>query len=577
MRDDPSLHDKLASWSVAAGRKLNAYGVDGPKSYLDILNNLPPAGPDYVRDLADQYNAVLHDTSYKDYSVTPRARGEKLAEQVFEGATRFLLGLTPFAPVTAALDPHSSLSPDTRLGIDLTSGLLGLFAGGGEAAFGERLAAKEAGAVINAASEEHLPAGGKGAPLPAAPAIQSGQAGQAGVQSARPAAHAAAQGLSVDAAVVEASQRISGTKASLPDSYAVQPAADSLKAATGSKNVLIDNNGRHYISSGGKTYPARFDVDNNTWRVYQPDNAYRPQYPVRLNAQGDWEVHHDVGLKGGMNPSGAQMPVIELTPPFAEAYQVSTPGGAPPSADILQTLNAPSWHSAADRWPDDKAFVTRYKAAFNRLPPEQQAALRNWTHLDDSGPYASGGSYQDVNYDLNRQLRTGAHQSDTTARADALRAGLDGLPKPEGTNRLIRVANVPSDYAGRFALGDYVTSSPAFMSASSLNTYAEAAVTEGRTVAGSGQALALYDIQSESATPFVNRISTLAEGEREWLFKPGTVFRVEEVAVAAPRDATRATRIGIRLVEVPVTTPINAKNIYTGAQELVYPPGMTPV
>ncbi|HEX3638110.1 MAG TPA: hypothetical protein VHV99_22045, partial [Paraburkholderia sp.] len=216
MRDDPSLHGKLVNWSVEAGRKLNAAGVDGPKSYLDILNNLPPAGPDYVRDLADQYNAVLHDTSYKDYSITPRARGEKLAEQVFEGATRFLLGLTPFAPVTAALDPHSSLSPDTRLGIDLAAGLLGLFAGGGEAAFGERLAAKEAGAVFKAASGEHLPerpitTGDKGAPLPAAPAIQSGQAG---VQSARPAAQAAEQGLSVDAAVVEASQRISGTKAS---------------------------------------------------------------------------------------------------------------------------------------------------------------------------------------------------------------------------------------------------------------------------------------------------------------------------------------------------------------------------
>jgi hypothetical protein len=31
MQDDPALHDKLADWSVEAGRKLNGYGVDGQK------------------------------------------------------------------------------------------------------------------------------------------------------------------------------------------------------------------------------------------------------------------------------------------------------------------------------------------------------------------------------------------------------------------------------------------------------------------------------------------------------------------------------------------------------------------
>jgi hypothetical protein len=103
MREDPALHDKLVTWSVEAGRKLNNQGVDGQKDYLDILNHLPAAVSDYVRDLADRYNAVLKDSSYKDYSITPRARGEKLANQIFEGTTRFLLGMTPFAPLTAAL------------------------------------------------------------------------------------------------------------------------------------------------------------------------------------------------------------------------------------------------------------------------------------------------------------------------------------------------------------------------------------------------------------------------------------------------------------------------------------------
>ncbi|MEZ0602478.1 hypothetical protein ACAX43_10075 [Paraburkholderia sp. IW21] len=582
MQDDPTLHDKLVKWSVEAGRKLNAYGVDAQKNYLDILNNLPPAGPDYVRDLADRYNAVLHDSSYKDYSITPRVRGEKLAEQIFEGATRFLLGLTPFAPVVAALDPHSSLSENTRLGIDLASNLLGLVAGGGEAAFAERLAAKEAGAIINAASEEHLPGrpittDDKGAPLPSGPAVQSGQAG---VQSTRPAARAATQGLSVDAAAAEASQRISGTKASLPDSYAVHPEADSLKAAMGWKNVLIDNNGQHYITSGGKTYPARFDLDNNTWRVYQPDNAYRPQYPVRLNAQGDWEVHNNVGLKGGMNPNSPPSSGSSGSPegpPFEQTFHVSTATGTPPSANMLQTLDPASWHSGANDWLDDPSFTTLYRTAFNLLPFDEQHALRDWTYLDDvSGTYSKDSDYDDVNFQLNRQLRDRSYESDTAARAQALQTALSSLPRPPGDSRLIRIADVPANYAGQFKVSDYVTNSPAFMSAASKSEYAKASLADTEFDAGHGAALALYDIQSKSATPFINRVTTLAPNESEWLFRPNTVLRVDEIATATSQDGTRAPRIGIRLTEVPINEATFAKNIHTGEQELVYPPGTTP-
>ncbi|OXC80281.1 Chromosome segregation ATPase [Caballeronia sordidicola] len=578
MRDDPTLHDKLVKWSVEAGRNLNASGVDAQKNYLDILNNLPPAGPDYVRDLADRYNAVLHDSSYKDYSITPRARGEKLAEQVFEGATRFLLGLTPFAPLSAALDPHTSLSANTRLGIDLASGLLGLVAGGGEAAFAERLAAKEAGAVVKAGSEGHLPehpatTGDTTVPVPSAPA---GQAGQAGVHSAQPTVHAAAQGLSVDAAVAEASQRISGAKASLPDSYAVQPAPDSLKAAMGWKNVLIDDNGQHYISSGGKTYPARFDLDNNTWRVYQPDNAYRPQYPVRLNTQGDWEVHTNVGLKGGMNPG--ELPAAGAQParPGAPTLQISTSTGAPASASMLETLIPRTWHSAADDMLSNEEFTHSYHSAFDQLPSDQQHALRNWTYLDVSEDYSTGSEDEDVNYELNQQLRDRTYQSDTAARAESLQTALSKLPRPNGDSRLLRIAEVPGNYARQFRPGDYVTNSPAFMSAASDSEYAQANLADGDYVAAPGDAFALYDIQSESATPFIHRVTTLAPGEHEWLFRPNTIFRVDEIAMATSQDAALTPRIGMHLTEVPINEPTFAKNIYTGEEELVYPQGETP-
>jgi hypothetical protein len=591
MRDDPSLHRKLVEWSVEAGRKLNAAGVDAPKSYLDILNHLPSAGPDYVRDLADRYNAVLHDSSYKDYSITPRARGEKLAEQVFEGATRFLLGLTPFAPLTAAFDTHTSLPENARLGIDLASGLLGLVAGAGEAAFAERLATKEAGIAIKGASEGHFPerpitAGDTRVPISSRPT------GQAGVQTARPPAHAAAQGMNLDAAVAEASQRISGIKASLPDNYAVQIDTDSLKAAMGWRHVLVDDNQQHYISSGGKTYPARFDVDNNTWRVYQPDNAYRPQYPVRLNAQGDWEVHNNVGLKGGMNPDSSSSSEstgspassetsgtseAEEMPPFEEIYHVTAAASTPPSARMLQTLDPVSWQSAANHVLDDPKFTIPYRAAFDHLPSDQQHALRDWTYLDDvSDAYSTNSTYDDINFELNQQLRDRSHESDTATRAQTLQTALSGLPSPSGDSRLIRFAKVPANYEDTLRVGDYVTNSPGFMSAASANEYAKAAVADNDYVVRYGGALALYDIQSKSATPFINRVTTLAPQETEWIFRPNTVFRVEEVATATSNDGTHASRIGVGLTEVPITEATYAKNIHTGEQELVYPPGTTP-
>jgi hypothetical protein len=593
MKDDPALRDKLTAWSVEAGQKLNGYGVDAQKNYLDVLNNLPPAGSDYVRDLADQYNAVLKDSSYKDYSITPRARGEKLATQIIEGAARFLMGMTPFAPLTAVLDAHSSLSANTRLGIDLAAGALGLVAGEGAAAFSERLAAKGAGAAddaIRAASGEHPPGDpvGAGEKKPAAlpgSSAQPGNAGATGAQGGRSQSPATQQGFVVDPAVAEASQRIDGTRPSLPDDYAVQPAPGSLKPAAGQKGVLTDNQGNYYIANGGKTYPARFDRDNGTWRVLQADNPYRPQYPVRLDAQGNWQIHNDVGLKGGMDPAGAGAAGHPQDQPFGQACRISTSTGKSPSVEMQQTLDPQTWRSPANRVLDDERYIRRYKAAFDRLRPEQKEAIRNWTHLDsddtastDSSQsgYSTDGSYENINYELNRELRGRHHEFDTNQRKADLQTGLAGLPRPDGESRLIRVSHVPGDYASKFAPGDYVTNSPAFMSAASHGEYIQADLADSEHLAARGAAYALYDIKSQSATPFIHRVTTLAPGENEWLFRPNTVFRVEEIATATSSDGSAPPRIGVRLVEVPITTPTYAKNIHTGEMELVYPSNMTP-
>lgn len=84
----------------------------------------------------------------------------------------------------------------------------------------------------------------------------------------------------------------------LPTRYAQKPSG-RLQADPDSPGVFRDDKQQAYIKADGETYPVRFDKDNGTWRVYRPDDPAKPQYPVRVDAQGNWQVHNDVGLKGG--------------------------------------------------------------------------------------------------------------------------------------------------------------------------------------------------------------------------------------------------------------------------------------
>lgn len=114
------------------------------------------------------------------------------------------------------------------------------------------------------------------------------------------------------------------------------------------------------------------------------------------------------------------------------------------------------------------------------------------------------------------------------------------------------------------------------MSASSENEYANGTLRDEDRGSGPNHPFALYDIEARSATPFIKSITTLPDAESEWLFRPNSIFRVEEMATAVPNDAEGTPRIGMRLVEVPFTEPSYAKNIHSGAWERVYPRGMRP-
>ncbi|MFL9582594.1 dermonecrotic toxin domain-containing protein [Stenotrophomonas sp. AB1(2024)] len=73
----------------------------------------------------------------------------------------------------------------------------------------------------------------------------------------------------------------------------------SLAGVRAADNGVYDSLGRQYIEQGGHAYEVNFDRAQRTWRLRdpQPGSTYHP--PVRLNADGLWEPHADVGLRGG--------------------------------------------------------------------------------------------------------------------------------------------------------------------------------------------------------------------------------------------------------------------------------------
>ncbi|WNC88590.1 hypothetical protein RI103_12790 [Paraburkholderia sp. FT54] len=555
---DEALREKIKGWEGAAGTKLNEYGVDAGKSYLHIPDNLPAPGPDYVRDLGDQYDGLLKDNTYKNYSITPQARAEHIVNRVMEGAVRFALGMTPLAPLASLLDKNSVLTDNEKNGIAWGSALAGL-------ATGSELG--EAGNISKPISkiiqEEQLADDAT---------IAAGKTGQHVGKDVKDFG-----GGGEGAPEIEPPNPASGTPHSnVPESYATKPDG-GLTPDPHSVGIFRDGKNQAFVHSGKQTYPVRWDKDNRTWRVFQPNDPTKPQYPVRMGRDGHWQEHNDVGLPGGMDNGSSSSSESSMAKPFADRYQVSSSTGAPPSAAMQQTLDPVQWTSDADSRIDDPAFVDRYRTVFNNLPAEQRRAIRDWTHVDvgdDSDGYSTDGSYQGINYDLNKQLYSRDYEADTSRNALTLRQGLDRLPTLAGQNRLLRYANVDPNYASKFAPGDYVTNSPAFMSVSSQNWYANANLADTEWAGAAAHPVAIYDIQTQSAKPFITNITTLADGEREWLIKPNTVFRVDEIATATPNDAAGTTRYGIRLTEVPITGPMYAKNIQTGEQELVYPQGV---
>ncbi|WP_244220838.1 helix-turn-helix domain-containing protein [Paraburkholderia aromaticivorans] len=310
MQDSAELRDTLDTWHAQVSGPLNAHSVGAAKRYTDILRNLPPASGDYVRDLSDQYNAVLKDTSYKDYSITPAARSEKLAGQVLEGIARVLLGVTPLAPLADLLP--STLPAGIRMGLDYGSALLGMIAGEAPAILNDvglagkalATAAKDAEAA-NLASKDGA-ATGENLAQSAGRIADRTKAGPSAGRDAQAAGQAIDDkpavdaGPSIDPTSQLAHQRAGDYPYGSLEAYAdpnVHPADLHSGARPG---ILEDARGDRYVAMHGKAYHVRFDNQSDTWRVFMKGADLKPQYPVRLNEiTHRWEINTEVGLTGG--------------------------------------------------------------------------------------------------------------------------------------------------------------------------------------------------------------------------------------------------------------------------------------
>lgn len=163
-------------------------------------------------------------------------------QEVEEVFSRLALGAIPVVNLlTDAIVPRSHLSQDARSGIDIASAILG---------------AGAPGAAFKAGSK-----------------------------------------------FPERSEVAGGAQFDLPTRYAQKPQG-ALHPEPNRPDIFRDDRGQRYIRSGDQTWPVKYDKENGTWRIYDPSNPTKYQYPVRLNERGSWQLHGDVGLKGGGGDGG---------------------------------------------------------------------------------------------------------------------------------------------------------------------------------------------------------------------------------------------------------------------------------
>jgi orotate phosphoribosyltransferase-like protein len=285
--------------------------VGTPKLYWNIGQALPQADGKYVQNLAQKYIDTTGDLDQKSRQMMREHTPDTL-DKVLYATGKVLDSLMPLPGMDwlagqlldATIPNHGGLSSgeeavlDTSLmvggllmgGLDKLPVLKGRFGPGevAEMALGklhpveanvepslpmtakERIA-RSLGALPD--QTKHMAPQQPDSPSPeAGPDKKAGPAGSAGTSAPR------AEGLPI------------------PPSYEEPRPSGELDWRN---NVFVDKQGGRHIEKDGHWYKVKYDADNGTLRVIHPQDASKPTYPVRIGANAEFEVHGDVGLKGG--------------------------------------------------------------------------------------------------------------------------------------------------------------------------------------------------------------------------------------------------------------------------------------
>lgn len=159
-----------------------------------------------------------------------------------------------------------------------------------------------------------------------------------------------------------------------------QPADLVVEGARPADNGIYHFAGRHYIRQAGNVYEVAFDKFNRTWRLKNPNPGLMYQDPVRLNADGLWEPHTEVGLRGG----APEVPYVSRSTSADASYVNAVQVDLQRSTQSLDSAGADfrwgrtHWERVAlPQEVQQGASLARMKELFvsGRLEPAQRGAM----------------------------------------------------------------------------------------------------------------------------------------------------------------------------------------------------------
>ena len=153
-----------------------------------------------------------------------------------------------------------------------------------------------------------------------------------------------------------------------------------LSGSRAADNGVHDYLGRQYIRQGGHAYEVAFDRAHDTWRLQNPAPGNFYHQPVRLNAEGAWEPHSDVGLRGGAPNSGSRRRKQWVDRSYRGSLNSLVERSVSRSVDSSSqdfTWGQENWGRVETPTEADTVSLQRMKELFvsGNLDPVQQGAL----------------------------------------------------------------------------------------------------------------------------------------------------------------------------------------------------------